>query len=939
MSNYDPFYGTNERSILNHIIAPKIVGPTGGQYQVAVDLVNIDTIYANTVVGVSGITGTIGPTGPTGPAGSTGDTGAQGATGYTGPTGTFSFIGEPNGVLYYDGATVTNNANFITYASGNAQIVETRGDLYVTSPGPSTFNTMRVTSAYDATYIEAGTVPVGGAGGILNFSKYFDADTTLHIDTNQKRVGINTTTPAYTLDVAGQTQITHSVSDATNHVVVAAQGITGTYSVGSTGTYKLYAWGQGGYAADGPGGAGGFVQANPILTATGGEFIWGVTGGGLDSYGTPSGGDALYVIYHDGAGNTGYVLWAPGGGGGGGIGSSGANYGATSGSPLAEAGWSATPSTGGIGGTAIYADVTDGYFAVSPFSVNLTPTIPTQIFSVSSGNIGANVTNATIIYTGSITATPGPTPGQYTDLAFTGGTVTLSGVDATFVGQNIATPGSIQIQNYTFPQSTSVTNQSVNDGTFTAAGTTATSSVAVFESPSSTGNVSSGTVYGSTGTANFGTVSMTNATFQSIANPVTIRVYPEGAYSLNTGTKTIVLSNSLYGSTDFDIQSSPSIFNITSATTATTTGTLSVTDAKLPVTTREYIFRGHTGLAIQGATGPVGMTGGGGGGGWYGGGGAAFGPSGPQSPLNDYAGGGAGSAYVGSAITGITSIAGSTAGGSGIHTYINQYNASGTYGRGATGGLAPGSAYLVIERTYADGTFEPALIVNGDEIVNGNVYVRGYTGATGPQVTLYTGETDGGIALTDVSGNVYNIVTRDANNQLIIGGASRAIAIDHVGAGVTFTADVSVYGDLDINGNLVPSSYTATTNASVTANPVSPADTGLVVNMTAGRVYDVSLNAQFSGSAFVGTTSANPSLYIGLAGQNAYSRPVFKNEVDAMIGTTGSGGSGPFICTIGFKFTAATTTTQNVFAFLNDANPLAAGGFTIVGSTGYVVKY
>lgn len=51
----DPFSGTNTRNILEHLISTKIVGATGGGYQVKTDLINVDNIY---------ITGEIfGPTG------------------------------------------------------------------------------------------------------------------------------------------------------------------------------------------------------------------------------------------------------------------------------------------------------------------------------------------------------------------------------------------------------------------------------------------------------------------------------------------------------------------------------------------------------------------------------------------------------------------------------------------------------------------------------------------------------------------------------------------------------------------------------------------------------------------------------------------------------------------------------------------------------------
>lgn len=45
----DPFAGTNTRNLLQHIISPKIIGPTGGTYSVQTDLINIDTIKATKI--------------------------------------------------------------------------------------------------------------------------------------------------------------------------------------------------------------------------------------------------------------------------------------------------------------------------------------------------------------------------------------------------------------------------------------------------------------------------------------------------------------------------------------------------------------------------------------------------------------------------------------------------------------------------------------------------------------------------------------------------------------------------------------------------------------------------------------------------------------------------------------------------------------------------
>lgn len=45
----DPFAGTNTRNLLQHIISPKIIGPTGGVYSVQTDLINIDTVKAEKI--------------------------------------------------------------------------------------------------------------------------------------------------------------------------------------------------------------------------------------------------------------------------------------------------------------------------------------------------------------------------------------------------------------------------------------------------------------------------------------------------------------------------------------------------------------------------------------------------------------------------------------------------------------------------------------------------------------------------------------------------------------------------------------------------------------------------------------------------------------------------------------------------------------------------
>jgi len=91
----DPFFGSTNRNILQHVISPKIVSDGVQGYTVKLDLINVDNIYATGSVFGSGgnLGGGTGPTGPQGlpggPRGPTGPTGSgpTGTTGRTGPTG------------------------------------------------------------------------------------------------------------------------------------------------------------------------------------------------------------------------------------------------------------------------------------------------------------------------------------------------------------------------------------------------------------------------------------------------------------------------------------------------------------------------------------------------------------------------------------------------------------------------------------------------------------------------------------------------------------------------------------------------------------------------------------------------------------------------------------------------------------------------------------
>ena len=120
----DPFYNTDKRDILQHILSPKIVQGGAGTYDVKLDLINIDNINVSggyfvngTPIGGGGGAGSTGPTGYTGPTGPgvTGATGVTGYTGYTGPTG--AGVTGATGVTGYTGYTGPTGAG-VTGATG-----------------------------------------------------------------------------------------------------------------------------------------------------------------------------------------------------------------------------------------------------------------------------------------------------------------------------------------------------------------------------------------------------------------------------------------------------------------------------------------------------------------------------------------------------------------------------------------------------------------------------------------------------------------------------------------------------------------------------------------------------------------------------------------------------------------------------------------------------
>lgn len=692
----DPFSGTNIRNVLQHIISPKIVGPTAGGYQVEVDLINIDKVYANEFIGLtgggSGTTGSTGPTGaqgPTGSAGATGaqgPTGAQGVTGATGASGVLSVTGPSGAVAFFSGTGITGVSRFSYNLPTNTLDVDR---LNIDSSGPGALRLSQET-------IEIGYINASGSGNRLSITDFDKANTTAIIDTSNKRIGIQCT-PTYPLDVAGQAQITFTGSTASSGSTAVASGVTGSYVVPTAGSYTIHAWGGGGISGGGAGGAGGYVQVSFTASTTGGVLTWTNTGGGLDGNSLPSGGDALRLQYYDGVGATADLMWAPGGGGGA-QGASGAAFGELRGKPLQEGGFSATSVTGGSGGVASYTDLTDQIFTFGSPGI-----IPGGTFS--SGQIGA--TGATglsgTVFQFSIPASQSSTGGiDYYTLGSTG-TLTIAHPHLIFSTSGLtSTNASFIASTFTVPSGTTGVNTTGVTGT----------AIAVYDPPGTTlprieqePRVHFSTIPVSIGS---GTVTWTAGGTAAIITPSS---YPytlalQGSYT-DVGNQTITLN----GTTQVEFsQQLPTV----TGNIYTTGNILGPSGSTFGVTQRNFIVRGFNGITGQGGWGQAGTTGSAGGGGYYGGGGAGFTALQPITSLNEPAGGGAGSAWITSAsLTGISGITGITYGGSGVFPFTNQYNPSGVYAAGGIGSTAAGSPFLTIVQSTTSIFEQSALIVNG----------------------------------------------------------------------------------------------------------------------------------------------------------------------------------------------------------------------------------
>jgi len=700
MSVPDPFSTANS---LKHIISPKIVGPSGGSYQVAVDLVDIDTIHVKTLHyvtldppvsgGGGGTTGGTGATGPTGATGLRGFTGASGTQGVTGPPGagsSFALTGTTGQLAYFNASGLTSSPYVVYDPSAQKLTVPTLDVVNSTHPG------ILEISTYDGdVYLQSGLYAGSDVGNSLYITAYTDTQTpAFTANTISNRVGINNWEPTTTLDVSGQTTLTYSGN--TNNSFVTS-GVSGSATLAANRQYVIYAWGGGGDSSGGTGGAGGYLESTVVVGATPGTLSWLPTAGGPGG-----GGNALNVQF-----NGSDVIWVPGGGAGATGGGVGAAAGRMSGIPFPEGGVSSAP-TGGTGGFAIYTDLTDW-----KYSFGTTGTSSGVTFS--SGSIGG----VTAIGSTGTYFTFSPAAIQST----VGATATYTAAPGTFISFNtsgIVFAGSTFTSNNSSIQSGVVPSAQLINGTPTT-GVTGSSYVVYDPYPGTTlpTLIGSPTVYAATG-----------STFSVASGDVS---WNSGSVGFTAGsTFTIVVNGGFTdtGNTNVLLTAYTNIYLSSMLPPVTgeiyTSGAVTIpSQSTVDVSRRLFVNRGAT------ASGHTGSTGGGGG--YIGGGSAArvVGVSGMTGSTvgNMPAGGGAGSWFI-TGTSGLSISSSSQTSGNGIFPRTGVYNPTAVYARGGALGLTGGSPFLALELISSTPTTQPALIVNGDSNLNGNLTVSGSTATT-----------------------------------------------------------------------------------------------------------------------------------------------------------------------------------------------------------------
>lgn len=609
------------------------------------------------------------------------------------------------------------------------------------------------------------------SGNILNITDLRGYETgasnlsvpTMTIDTFNGTVGIGNSGPTYSLDVSGNTRI---VYDGTTQItdVVGGTGITGSCQLSAGSTYRLLGWGGGGAGNGGTGGAGGYSEVTFNTGVSGATLYWDQMYGG-----TGGGGDALVCWTEEGA----TFLYVPGGGAGvtGGI---GAAAGETQAFPRPEGGVSSTAV--GVTAQASYTDSTPWIFSVNA-SVVIDPT-----YSFSGGDVGISGgtfttggdiygtvstipagTTATITFNpGAVSQTIDITAGTTYYLGTTG--ISTINIQGTFVFSGVtfkSNPG-----NLTIPDNTVISVSNVD------AGTTGIGS-AIFKNWSNNPSAPIAPEFVGVST------NLTNGLSVGSGN-ITLITPPEGVTftSDQIGVTWFFASSNLVETEENRVITIgagstmifPGYLIGNTGATISTTGQVSLpTGTQINVAARQFIDDGITASGSQALQY--------GGGGYTGGGEPAlvtayvadvtrirnpFGggfinlptvrqaPVGP--PSNRLAGGGAGSWYIGSGITGITY------GGSGIYAYSSKY---GNYGDGSTGS-SKNPGYLIVQKVNTPSTPDPALTVVGSEVITRNLTVGGGITAAGNIYGLDV------IASSDIR-TKENIVTIDSALSKVLG--------------------------------------------------------------------------------------------------------------------------------------------------------------------------
>jgi hypothetical protein len=296
--------------------------------------------------GPTGLQGLTGVMGPTGPQGTTGPTGPQGLTGAMGPTGPQGITGPtgPQGLTGAMGPTGPQGITGPTGPQGLTGVMGPTGPQGLTGAmGPTGPQGLTgVTGPTGPQGLTGVTGPAGPAGDITGSSPNFLKAANIYSIGN---VGIGTTSPGATLEIAGQIKITGGSPAAGKFLMCDANGLatwqtllpgsvtftttTGTFTVPAGITrIRVDVWGAGGtggagggrtaFGAGGAGGGGGgggygqnFYNVTPsaqytVTIGTGGSNFGGLISATNGSDGTAgkNGGSTPPINGLGGAGGT-----------------------------------------------------------------------------------------------------------------------------------------------------------------------------------------------------------------------------------------------------------------------------------------------------------------------------------------------------------------------------------------------------------------------------------------------------------------------------------------------------------------------------------------------------------------------------------------------------------------------------------------------------------